>query len=209
MSHSNLLVIGISGVTCGGKTTTASEINKIFPGSKIFSQDDYFWPVNDPRHVWIPELNHINFDILSSLDMEGMYNDVRRYIGSNKTSKTRKHTINYLNGTDCDLRKQCFEKTKDVRIVIVEGFCIFNYRPLTEVFDLKYYFTLDRDECYRRRVQRVYEPPDCPGYFERCAWVEHLKQLEEVQETVENVVYFNEKNKNPVDTILRDILNIL
>jgi nicotinamide/nicotinate riboside kinase len=69
---SKILIIGISGVTCGGKTTLAYKLNKMFPTSKLISQDDYFLDVDDPRHTWITELNHINFDILSSLDMEKM-----------------------------------------------------------------------------------------------------------------------------------------
>ncbi|KAJ8969151.1 hypothetical protein NQ314_001892 [Rhamnusium bicolor] len=83
----NLIIIGISGVTCGGKTTTATQLNNIFPNSKIFSQDDYFLDVEDPRHVWIPELNHINFDILTSLDMEKMHDDILKFIGDNNLKR--------------------------------------------------------------------------------------------------------------------------
>ena len=70
------VVVGISGVTCGGKTTLAESLRKTFNNTVVISQDDYFLPENDPRHVFIPQLNYSNWDILSALDMDKMRRDV-------------------------------------------------------------------------------------------------------------------------------------
>ncbi|XP_058059267.1 nicotinamide riboside kinase 1 [Anopheles bellator] len=90
------LVIGISGVTNGGKTTLAKSLESYFTAQqgKVFfkenltlnrvvslCQDDYFLPVDSPKHTMIEKLNHINWEILSSLDMERMCFDIMKILG--------------------------------------------------------------------------------------------------------------------------------
>lgn len=207
-SQKSLLVIGISGTTCAGKTTTATELCEILPNCKIFTQDDYFLDVQDSRHTWIPELNHINYDILSSLDMEKMHTDIVNYIAKHEFTEMTTVRKSVQNGLQMkELAKNIYNKltASNVHILIIEGFSIFNYKPLVPLFDLKYYLTIDRDECYRRRLNRIYDPPDCPGYFEKCAWPEHLAQKDEVLRTVENITYFDEYTVNVLEKILLDI----
>lgn len=70
------IVVGISGVTCGGKTTLAETLKNAFNNTIVICQDDYFLPKNDSRHVFIPELNYNNWDILAALDMNKMKSDI-------------------------------------------------------------------------------------------------------------------------------------
>ncbi|XP_037928802.1 nicotinamide riboside kinase 1 [Teleopsis dalmanni] len=85
------LVIGVSGVTCGGKTTLAHSLRDYFQSQRniqlwntpyvicdvqLLSQDDYFLPVDDLRHKWIEKLNCINFEVITSLDMKQMLSDI-------------------------------------------------------------------------------------------------------------------------------------
>ncbi|XP_017842100.1 uncharacterized protein LOC108599639 [Drosophila busckii] len=92
---SQWLVIGISGVTCGGKTTLAHGLRDYFKelnnaplwntpftiGTvKLISQDDYFLPIDDRRHKRHEKLNAINFELLSSLDMKKMLADIAHII---------------------------------------------------------------------------------------------------------------------------------
>ncbi|XP_023293308.1 nicotinamide riboside kinase 1 [Lucilia cuprina] len=96
------LVIGISGVTCGGKTTLAHKLRDYFMNQRniqlwntpytisdvqLISQDDYFLPVDDLRHKWVEPLNAINFELITSLDMKQMISDITwtmkgRYLAS-------------------------------------------------------------------------------------------------------------------------------
>lgn len=78
MALKQWIVIGISGVSCGGKTTLANALHKRYPGSVVFSQDDYFHPVDSDKHVLIPELNHFNWDILAAFDMDRMRSDITK-----------------------------------------------------------------------------------------------------------------------------------
>ncbi|XP_056633998.1 nicotinamide riboside kinase 1 [Diorhabda sublineata] len=202
-----LIVIGISGVTCGGKTTTAQKLQNILPKTTIISQDLYFLEENDPRISWIPELNHANYDILSSLDMDKMFDDVSNFI-QNDRFKRINNNFQSLNSITHDIGYiQDVLKTAKLNILIIEGFSIFNYKTLVPLCDLKYYFTLTKEECYRRRLLRIYEPPDCPGYFDKIAWPEHLQQLEEVRTTVDRVNYYS-GTIDSTENILKDIFSL-
>ncbi|KAK9694788.1 hypothetical protein QE152_g33290 [Popillia japonica] len=206
------LIIGISGATCGGKTTLANKLKELFPSSVIINQDAYFLPVDDDRHVWIPELNHINFDTLTSLDMNKMYDDIMGIIADStctmKSLSKPKETED-LTSIELQTRIQDLLNEKNVNILIADGFCIYYHKPIEKLCNLKYFATLNRDECYKRRTMRVYEPPDCPGYFEHCVWPEYLRQLEDVQNNVENVHYFSEFTEDPVKIVLDDLAQVL
>ncbi|XP_068143371.1 nicotinamide riboside kinase 1 [Drosophila tropicalis] len=97
------LVIGISGVTCGGKTTLAHGLHDYFKGLcgaplwntpytigevQLISQDDYFLPVEDRRHKRNEKLNVINFELLTSLDMKKMLNDIARILKAHHETTT-------------------------------------------------------------------------------------------------------------------------
>lgn len=100
----NVKVVALCGVTCSGKTSiaklladryrkmngssnpsneTAHNNNSIsdakFKGDicvKTIFMDDYFLPESDTRHILVPELNHINWELMTSLDIEKMVADV-------------------------------------------------------------------------------------------------------------------------------------
>ncbi|XP_022904121.1 nicotinamide riboside kinase 1 [Onthophagus taurus] len=207
-----LLVIGISGVTCGGKTTLANELNKIFPNSKVISQDDYFLPIDDERHVIIPHLNHINFDVSSSLDMKKMVESIQESIASTENLvetnvKIIEDDLVTKINPSFDVQSSVVQVAKNlhINILIIEGFCIFADKTIEELCNLKYFVTLDREECYNRRIQRVYEPPDCPGYFEDCAWPEYEKHYKYVCKNLKQIRFFNESTKEPLKEVLLDI----
>lgn len=154
-------IIGISGATCSGKTSLARKLHENLKNSILIEQDTYFLPLDDPRHTWIPKLNHINFDILSSLDMEKMHSDILKFVNEKPQG----------NSTSLE---------NETKVLIVEGFLIFDYKPISDLCNLKYFLTLTKAECWNRRALRVYDPPDVPGYFDEIVWPEYLKHKDEV-----------------------------
>ncbi|XP_051174682.1 nicotinamide riboside kinase 1 [Leptopilina boulardi] len=170
------LVIGISGATCSGKTTIAQKLHKDLKNSILIQQDTYFHDVDDPRHIWIEELNHINFDIISSLDMKKMYSDIRKILDEKP------------------LFNNVVSPKNEKKILIIEGFLIFDYKPILDLCNLKYFLTLEKEECYNRRKLRVYEPPDVPGYFEKVVWpeyVNHLKVIMNNKELMKSIKFYD------------------
>lgn len=152
------LVIGISGATCSGKSTLANRIRDNFPKSVMVRQDDYFLPSNDPRHIRIPELNHLNWDLITGLDMQKMHSDVIKILQSRENDAVNS------------------KKT----VLILDGFLLFQHKGITDLCDRKYFLTLTKEQCWERRKNRIYEPPDVPGYFDKVVWPEYVKYKNEI-----------------------------
>ncbi|KAF5279750.1 hypothetical protein FQA39_LY05440 [Lamprigera yunnana] len=207
---SNLLIIGISGVTCGGKTTLAEALKRIIPSALLISQDSYFLDNDDPRHVWISELNHVNYDIITSLDMQQMYKDVCE-ITSKYNLISDKIDIQTDQETYDNVEEKVCAKLSETntKLLILEGFCIFNYKLLSDLCLLKFYFTLSKEECYKRRIKRVYNPPDCPGYFEKCAWPEYLNLYQYVRDNISDTIYFDGSLTSQISSTLNNINDVL
>lgn len=154
-----VIVIGISGPSNSGKTSLTTRLQKSLPGSSHVCQDTYFHPPGDERLTWIPEVKHHNWELFSSLDMDAMVNDVIKWKENEVKQDHDKHSI-----------------------LLVEGFTIFNYRPLTELFDKRYFLVASKEVCHERRLTRNYNPPDVPHYFEKVVWPYYIQRLEEIKD---------------------------
>lgn len=207
---SKWLILGICGVTCGGKTYLAKQCKKYLPNSTLISQDTYFLPVTSPKHVLIPELNHFNWEILSSLDMEKMHKDILSIINKDHPVDTNNSPDQEQEKISIDVPLESIQllrhKFRNTNILIIEGFCIFNYEPIEKLCDLKFYISISKETVCERRFKRVYDPPDPPGYFEKVVWPEYLKHKEEIQENCKDIVYLYENNKNHLATIFEHLL---
>lgn len=165
------LVVGISGATCSGKSTLVNKIYDNFPTSIMVRQDDYFLPPDDPRHVKIQELNHMNWELITSLDIQKMYSDVIRILQSPGKNATDLKTL-----------------------LILDGFLLFKHKPIADLCDRKYFLTLTKEHCWQRRKNRVYDPPDVPGYFDKIVWPEYVKHKNEIvqdKELYESITFID------------------
>ncbi|XP_076288369.1 nicotinamide riboside kinase [Lasioglossum baleicum] len=160
MSSKNWIVLGISGATCSGKTSLVNRLHKELKNSVLICQDNYFLPADDPRHTYIPELNHMNWEIINSLDMDKMRSDVLNLITSPEESKST--------------------NTNDKKILILDGFLLFTCKVISKLCNKKYFLTLTKDQCWERRKDRCYDPPDVPGYFEKVVWPEYAKHTNDL-----------------------------
>lgn len=168
------LVIGVSGVSCSGKTSLAQSIANLCKDSvsieksytnlkigqvKLVCQDDYFWPIDHPNHEWVKvnNIDHINREQLSALDMDKMCDDLMRIIGNgdafSRGSITAGQTSNNL-----------------LNILIIEGFLIFNHKLIAELCQVKICLDISFEKCFDRRKVRVYKQRTPPGYFESYTW---------------------------------------
>ncbi|XP_063702552.1 nicotinamide riboside kinase 1 [Culicoides brevitarsis] len=232
------LVIGVSGVTCGGKTTLANNLLKFFrenpsslgPHLKIdqvhlVSQDNYFLPVDDPRHVLIEHLNHINWEIISSIDMERMCQDVMELLGANflfyptKQQQTTTQQQDELMHVDDNLFSEhhlpCSASStggtstalpQKLNILIIEGFLIFNHTFTLDLCNIKFHVHLPYERCYERRQKRRYEPPDVLGYFEMVVWPLYDKHCKEFAKR-RDIMYLNGEVAR--DKIFNFVLNAI
>ncbi|XP_076238192.1 nicotinamide riboside kinase 1 isoform X1 [Calliopsis andreniformis] len=195
MSSKKWFVLGLSGATCSGKTTLAKRLQKELKNTVVIHQDDYFWPIDDPRHTKIPELNHLNWEIMSSMDMDRMRSDVLKLL---ETSPDK---------SDCT-------ETKQKGLLILDGFILFKCKTLSNLCDKKYFMTVPMDICWERRKARNYLPADVPGYFEKYVWQEYLKHLDEItkDKNLYNSITFIDGSKDTEDifqTVYAEIKKLL
>ncbi|XP_073734169.1 nicotinamide riboside kinase 1 isoform X3 [Callorhinus ursinus] len=107
-------VIGISGVTNGGKTTLAKNLQKHLPNCSIISQDDFFKPESE---IETDTNGFLQYDVLEALNMEKMMSTISCWMESPRHS---------LASTDSG-------STEEIPVLIIEGFLLFNYN--TRVYE--------------------------------------------------------------------------
>ncbi|XP_042307708.1 nicotinamide riboside kinase 1 isoform X2 [Sceloporus undulatus] len=150
-----ILIIGLGGVTNGGKTTLARKLKEHLPNCTIISQDDFFKPESE---VAVDDNGFLQYDVLDALHMDRMVMNIHSWMTNPEDSVlTRPPERTY------DDQK----RAEDMRILIVEGFLLYNYN------------------------NRVYNPPDTPGYFDGHVWPMYLKHKREMEENETDIVYLD------------------
>ncbi|KAK3916646.1 Nicotinamide riboside kinase 2 [Frankliniella fusca] len=198
---SKWIVVAISGVTCGGKTTLSNRLHEYYAESVKLCQDDYFYPVDSPHHVKCLSLNHINWELMSALDMISMKSDINNIISQDPSQlkdlppkATRSVKINDS------------VNPQSRNILILDGFLILNDPDIVALSDLCYFLTLTREECWSRRSKRTYDPPDIPGYFDSVVWPEYVRNRDEVLKNPSVKVY---DGVNPIDSVMKEVITAI
>jgi len=213
-----VLVIGISGATNGGKTKLTKLLQKAMPWAKALHQDDYFFPENSTEHRWLLKPRHVNWEIISALDMKSMWRDANKAI-EEISSVEAKAKSNGEKISDCSVDEfgssiesvQAIRNLWDTPVLLLDGFTLFAHRDIAELCHLKYFYTLDKEECKRRRNIRTYVPADPPGYFDACIWPEHVRYKAYVEQNVTGVTFLDGTPplQESLKKVLPDILNAL
>lgn len=159
-------------MTNGGKTTLAKSLQKHLPNCSVISQDDFFKPESE---IDIDENGFLQYDVLEALNMEKMMSAVSCWMENPGSSAG----------------PAALESAQGVPILIIEGFLLFNYKPLDTIWNRSYFLTVPYEECKRRRSTRVYEPPDPPGYFDGHVWPMYLKHRQEMSSITWDIVYLD------------------
>ncbi|XP_068422508.1 nicotinamide riboside kinase 1 isoform X2 [Clinocottus analis] len=185
------LVVGVGGVTNGGKSTLSKSLHQQIPNSCLIAQDSYF---KDDSVVPVDSNGFKQYDILDALNMDTMMSDVDSW---------RRDPEAFLRRRGLNPERATPSEDEEVFVLIVEGFLIFNHRPLNELFYKRYSIEIPYDVCKRRRSLRVYTPPDPPGYFDGYVWPMHLKNRQEMESSGSEILFLD--GLKPKEELLADV----
>ncbi|CAF1251054.1 unnamed protein product [Rotaria sp. Silwood1] len=164
-SSQTAIVVGLGGITNGGKTTMCDFLERLFSSNKYnldvksLHIDDYFRSNDDSNHIHLDKYNYHDWDCLNALDIDRFMKDFQSIC------------------LQCDL-------------LLVEGFLIFNIVSPSKddyLYDLAYHFDLPYEECRKRRFERIYDPPEPEGYFDGHVWNAYIKAKKEAFEQNKNI----------------------
>ncbi|XP_061680866.1 muscle-specific beta 1 integrin binding protein isoform X1 [Syngnathoides biaculeatus] len=214
-------IIGIGGVTNGGKTTLTNKLIKTLPNCCVVHQDDFF---KKPDQIEVGEDGFKQWDVITALDMEAMTNTVRGWM-ENPVKFARSHGVPLLSSSDVR------NPDEQTHILIVEGFLLYNDQQLLDVYDKCYYISIPYEECKRRRrlqkhhllisnlknihrsypCTRQYTVPDPPGLFDGHVWPMYLRHRREMEILSLNIEYLDGlKSKEEIyNQVYEDIHNSL
>lgn len=187
------IIIGISGISGAGKSTLATRLYDFFINPKnvdlfeaykikktiLLQQDKYFYARDSPHHIWIPEINFINRELLTAMDMKRFNNDVQNVINElNNQSIESSFVDNYLN------------------ILIIEGFLIFNESIVNDLCNLRFHLYLSYEMGLKRRLTRNFKHvnPQPEWYFKNFIWPSYQKHLNELPNKNDLIFLNGEQN---------------
>ncbi|XP_055318496.1 nicotinamide riboside kinase 1-like [Sitodiplosis mosellana] len=209
-----LIVIGISGITGGGKTTLSTRLyeflnnpqnSNVYNGFRInqvvlMHQDKYFYTRDSPHHKWIPEINFINREILSAMDMDKFAEDVSETVRKLKADDTPKE--------NSILNQDNNGSQIDVNILIIEGFLIYNDARISQFCQLRFHIYLSYDVGLQRRLIRPFKHinPKPEWYYEHYIWPMYHKHLNEVPNKAELVFLNGEQHVDDIFNEANDFI---
>lgn len=198
-------MVGISGVTCAGKTTLADRLLASLPTMAVYlGQDEYIYSDEFSGHLLAPPaLGGLNRDSLRSINMEKMVDDVNvilnttRPLSCSLSSASVPKDWERVNAAALKMRNRPAPSSRKcsayMPVLLLDGYLLFNHADIPPLCDLLYFITLPKDECWERRKTRVYasQCPDVKLYFELCVWPKYKEHFQQMIELISNICFKN------------------
>jgi uridine kinase len=140
-----VIIIGVSGGSASGKTTVANRIKKVCKDSvELISHDFYYLPHDD---LPFEERAKLNYDHPTAFDTQKLIQDIKDL---KEMKSIERPVYSYTEHT----RLKETVTVNPAKVIIVEGFMIFENSELRDLMDIKIFVDADADERLIRRIMR-------------------------------------------------------
>ena len=141
----NIIVIGVSGGSASGKTTVANRIKEEFRDSvELLSHDFYYLPHDE---LPLEERAKLNYDHPNAFDTDRLIYDIKQL---KQSIPIERPVYSYV----VHNRLPETVRVNPAKVIIVEGFMIFENTGLRDLMDIKVFVDTDADERLIRRIIR-------------------------------------------------------
>lgn len=141
----DITIIGIAGGSASGKTTVASRIKEEFKDDvELICHDYYYLAHND---IPFEERVKLNYDHPNAFDTERLISDIKQL---KQGIAIERPVYSYTQHT----RLAETVRVEPRKVIIVEGFLIFDNPELLSLMDIKIFVDTDADERLIRRILR-------------------------------------------------------
>lgn len=145
MKNREVIVIGIAGGTCSGKSTLIQRLKDEFDEKITMISHDYYYKAHDDMPF--EERTKLNYDHPDAFDTDLLIEHIRR-LKNWETVQCPVYDYTVHNRT-----KETIEVTPS-KVIIVEGILIFENKELMDLFDIKVFVDADADVRVIRRIMR-------------------------------------------------------
>ena len=158
--NQRIILIGLSGCSSSGKTTIAKLTSNLIDKSVLIHEDDFF--KHDDQIPIDPKYNIANWDSPAALDLSLFNNELDhiRETGQIKTELIHNNNVDNLEKFQIDpsildkLKQKYSTIDPNLKIVLVDGFMLFNNNDIRSKFDIKILIRAPYEQLKKRRAAR-------------------------------------------------------
>ncbi len=141
----NIVVIGVSGGSASGKTTVVNRLKDICKDRvELISHDFYYKPFVE---LTPDERTRVNYDHPDAFDTELLIEHIKKLKAAVPIDRP---VYSYIENT----RLPETVRVNPAKVIIIDGFMIFENKELRELMDIKVFVDTDADERLIRRIIR-------------------------------------------------------
>jgi uridine kinase len=138
-------IIGVAGGTASGKTTLATKLKSAIPEDSTILSHDFYYHAN--ADIPFEQRVLLNYDHPNSFDTDLMIADIKK-LKSGRAIDYPQYSFERYTRTDKTIHLE------PTRVIIVEGFLIFDNKELMDLMDIKVFVDTDADIRLIRRLTR-------------------------------------------------------
>ena len=141
----NPIIIGIAGGTGSGKSTLADNIRKEFANNITMLSHDYYYKSNS--HLSFDERKKLNYDHPDAFDTDLLIEHLNKLKKGEVIYRPNYSFVTYL-------REEQTVEVVPKKVILLDGFLIFENKELRDMMDIKIFVDTDADIRFIRRLVR-------------------------------------------------------